>query len=81
MGIIAEGQGNSIVIVNRNEPAFYCVSPELSAWFMALAEDAKLNKIADERVQSLDTVRVNLDDFKLEFDKRALKEWQTSNQR
>lgn len=63
MGIIAEGEGNPVAILNRNEPAFYCVPPELFAWFMELAEDAELNKIADERVQSLDTVNVNLDDL------------------
>lgn len=63
MGIIAEGEGNPVAILNRNEPAFYCVPPELFAWFMELAEDAELNKIADERVQSLDTVSVNLDDL------------------
>ncbi|MGG4664839.1 type II toxin-antitoxin system Phd/YefM family antitoxin [Providencia vermicola] len=63
MGIIAEGEGNPVAILNRNEPAFYCVPPELFAWFMELAEDAELNKIADERVQSLDTVSVDLDDL------------------
>lgn len=63
MGIIAEGEGNPVAILNRNEPAFYCVPPELFACFMELAEDAELNKIADERVQSLDTVSVNLDDL------------------
>lgn len=63
MGIIAEGEGNPVAILNRNEPAFYCVPPELFAWFMELAKDAELNKIADERVQSLDTVSVNLDDL------------------
>lgn len=63
MGIIAEGEGNPVAILNRNEPAFYCVPPELFAWFMELAEDAELNKVADERVQSLDTVSVNLDDL------------------
>ncbi|MEQ4676825.1 type II toxin-antitoxin system Phd/YefM family antitoxin [Providencia vermicola] len=63
MGIIAEGEGNPVAILNRNEPAFYCVPPDLFAWFMELAEDAELNKIADERVQSLDTVSVDLDDL------------------
>ncbi|MEQ4655513.1 type II toxin-antitoxin system Phd/YefM family antitoxin [Providencia rettgeri] len=63
MGTIAGGEGNSVAILNRNEPAFYCVPPELFAWFMELVEDAELNKIADERLQSLDTVSVNIDDL------------------
>ncbi|CAG9436939.1 hypothetical protein NVI2019_OHEONHNH_04118 (plasmid) [Providencia alcalifaciens] len=63
MGTIAGGEGNPVAILNRNEPAFYCVPPELFAWFMELAEDAELNKIADERLESLDVVSVNIDDL------------------
>ncbi len=25
MGTVAEGEGDAVVILNRNEPAFYCV--------------------------------------------------------
>lgn len=63
MGTIAGGEGNPVAILNRNEPVFYCVPPELFAWFMELVEDAELNKIADERLQSLDIVSVNFDDL------------------
>lgn len=63
MGTIAGGEGNPVAILNRNEPAFYCVPPELFAWFMELAEDVELNKVADERLQSLDAVSVNIDDL------------------
>lgn len=63
MGTIAGGEGNPVAILNRNEPAFYCVPPELFAWLMELAEDVELNKVADERLQSLDAVSVNIDDL------------------
>lgn len=61
MGTVAEGEGNAVVI--RNEPAFYCVPPELYAYYRELAEDAELNVIADadERMKKTDVVRMSLD--------------------
>ncbi|MHA7848643.1 type II toxin-antitoxin system Phd/YefM family antitoxin [Serratia sp. D1N4] len=63
MGTVAEGEGHAVAILNRNEPAFYCVPPELYAYYLELAEDAELNVIADERMKDLDTVSVTLDDL------------------
>ncbi|MGX5056231.1 type II toxin-antitoxin system Phd/YefM family antitoxin [Enterobacter asburiae] len=63
MGIVAEGEGNAVAILNRNEPAFYCVPPELYAYYRDLAEDAQLNAVADERMKQPDIVSVNLDDL------------------
>lgn len=63
MGIVAEGEGNAVAILNRNEPAFYCVPPELYAYYRDLAEDAQLNAVADERMKQPDIVCVNLDDL------------------
>ncbi len=63
MGTVAEGEGNAVAILNRNEPAFYCVPPELYAYYRELAEDAELNAIADERLKTPDTVSVTLDDL------------------
>lgn len=63
MGTVAEGEGNAVAILNRNEPAFYCVPPELYAYYLELAEDAELNAIADERMGEPDTVSVTLDDL------------------
>lgn len=63
MGIVAEGEGGAVAILNRNEPAFYCVPPELYAYYRDLAEDAQLNAVADERMKQPDIVRVNLDDL------------------
>lgn len=63
MGTVQEGEGNPVVILNRNEPAFYCVPPELFAWYVELAEDALLNQLADERMKSPEIVSVSLDDL------------------
>ncbi|MND59983.1 primosomal protein DnaI [compost metagenome] len=63
MGTLREGEGDAVAILNRNEPAFYCVPPELYAYYLELAEDAELNRIADERLQQPEFVSVNLDDL------------------
>ncbi|MBE5254410.1 MAG: plasmid stabilization protein [Enterobacterales bacterium endosymbiont of Blomia tropicalis] len=63
MGTVAEGEGNAVAILNRNEPAFYCVPPELYAYYRDLAEDAQLNAVADERMENPDIVSVNLNDL------------------
>lgn len=63
MGTVAEGEGNAVAILNRNEPAFYCVPPELYAYYRDLAEDAQLNAVADERMKNPDIVSVSLDEL------------------
>jgi antitoxin StbD len=62
MGTVAAGDGFPVAILNRNEPAFYCVP---AAWFenmMARIEDAELNEIANAR-QDQKIIRVKLDDL------------------
>ncbi|ERK09119.1 type II toxin-antitoxin system Phd/YefM family antitoxin [Serratia fonticola] len=63
MGTVADGEGEAVAILNRNEPAFYCVPPELYAYYRELAEDAELNRIADERMEGAEFVSVNLNDL------------------
>ncbi|MGL4351269.1 MAG: type II toxin-antitoxin system Phd/YefM family antitoxin [Aeromonas sp.] len=64
MGTVNDGEGSAVAILNRNEPAFYCVPPALYAYYCELAEDAELNRIADERLQSpLGVVTVSIDDL------------------
>ncbi|EPC3544301.1 plasmid stabilization protein [Aeromonas hydrophila] len=63
MGTVKKGDGSAVAILKRNEPAFYCVPPDLFAYYVELAEDADLNRIADERMASLDRVHVSLDDL------------------
>ncbi|AWK13487.1 plasmid stabilization protein [Candidatus Fukatsuia symbiotica] len=63
MGTVADAEGEAIAILNRNQPAFYCVPPKLYAYYQELAEDAELNRIADERMANPEFVSVNLDDL------------------
>ena len=63
MGTVKKGNGSAVVILKHNEPAFYCVPPELFAYYIELAEDVELNRIADERMAQLDKVSVSLDDL------------------
>ncbi|QJT16801.1 plasmid stabilization protein [Aeromonas sp. 1805] len=63
MGTLKKGQGAAVTILKRNVPVFYCVPPELFAYYVELAEDAELNRIADERMTSLNRISISLDDL------------------
>ncbi|WP_230622192.1 type II toxin-antitoxin system Phd/YefM family antitoxin [Aggregatibacter sp. Marseille-P9115] len=63
MGIAQASQEGAVAILNRNQPAFYCVTPALFEYFQELAEDAELGRIAQERLSTLDPVEVSLDDL------------------
>lgn len=63
LGSLKEDNGSAVAILSRNEPAFYCVPPALFAYYVELAEDAELDRIADERMASLDRISVSLDDL------------------
>lgn len=62
MGTVNAGEGAPVAILNRNEPAFYCVPPALYAQLMEMLEDQELGRIADERIGE-DRVEVNIDDL------------------
>lgn len=42
MGLIEKTakQGGAIAILNRNQPVFYCITPELFAYYQALHKQA-----------------------------------------
>ena len=60
MGIAQASEDGAVAILNRNQPAFYCVTPALFAYFQELAEDAELGRIAQERKADGDFVAVNI---------------------
>ncbi|MDV5353774.1 type II toxin-antitoxin system Phd/YefM family antitoxin [Enterobacter asburiae] len=62
MGTFNAGEGAPVAILNRNEPAFYCVPPALYARLMEMLEDEELGRIADERADE-STIEVKLDDL------------------
>lgn len=49
MGTVAAGDGFPVAILNRNEPAFYCVPAKAYEALMDKLEDIELNAIADAR--------------------------------
>lgn len=49
MGVMRESENGVIAILNRNQPAFYCLTPEMFAYMQELIEDVELVRIAEER--------------------------------
>lgn len=62
MGTVAAGEGAPVAILNRNEPAFYCVPAKAYEAMMDRLEDVELNAIADARKDE-PVVKVTLDDL------------------
>ena len=62
MGTVAAGEGAPVAILNRNEPAFYCVPAKAYEALMERLEDAELNALADSRLNET-VIKVKLDDL------------------
>ena len=62
MGTIREGGGETVVILNRNEPAFYAVPPARYEAMLELIDDLRLAEIVRARAGE-PTVRVDIDDL------------------
>lgn len=64
MGTVAAGEGFPVAILNRNEPAFYCVPAKAYEALMDKLEDLELNAIADTRLNDgKAAVKVTLDEL------------------
>ncbi|MDO9382169.1 MAG: plasmid stabilization protein [Hyphomicrobiaceae bacterium] len=62
MATVAAGEGAAVAILNRNEPAFYCIPARLYEAMMERLDDIELNTIADARATE-PIVKVRLDDL------------------
>ena len=62
MGTVAAGEGFPVVILNRNEPAFYCVPAKAYEAMLERLEDIELNAIAGAR-EGQAVHKVTLDDL------------------
>jgi antitoxin StbD len=61
---VAAGDGLSVAVLNRNEPAFYCVPAKAYEELMDLVEDLELGRIADARLgDGQEPVRINVDEL------------------
>ena len=62
MKAVASGHGMPVAVLNRNEPAFYCVPAEAFEQLMDKLEDLELLAIARER-ENEPSVKVGLDEL------------------
>ncbi|UZE97306.1 type II toxin-antitoxin system Phd/YefM family antitoxin [Alkalimarinus alittae] len=62
MRVALSGDGEPIAVLNRNEPAFYCIPAETYEYLMDRIEDLELITLAEKR-KSEESVKVNLNDL------------------
>jgi antitoxin StbD len=62
MGTVAAGEGFPVAILNRNEPAFYCIPAKAYEAMMDRLEDIELNALADSRKDQPE-ISVKLDEL------------------
>ncbi|MCD9550194.1 antitoxin [Photobacterium carnosum] len=59
MKVASSAYGEAVAILNRNEPAFYCVPAEAYELLMDRVEDLELLSLAAER-ENEETISVNI---------------------
>ncbi|MBV1878184.1 MAG: type II toxin-antitoxin system Phd/YefM family antitoxin [Pseudomonadales bacterium] len=62
MKAVASGKGMPIAVLNRNEPAFYCIPAETYEKLIDKIEDLELLALANEREKDA-AVKVNINDL------------------
>jgi len=62
MKVASSAYGEPVAILNRNQPAFYCVPAEVYEQLMDKIEDLELLQIVHER-QNEESITVNIDDL------------------
>lgn len=72
MKVLNNGFGEAVAILNRNNPAFYCVPADMYERLMDLVEDRELLKLA-EQVDTEDTVKVTINDLRARVHKNSSK--------
>jgi antitoxin StbD len=59
MHVLNNAHGEAVAVLSRNQPVFYCISPEMMEIFVDAMEDTKLIEIAKSRAGEK-AVKVNL---------------------
>ncbi|ENU30005.1 hypothetical protein F991_02492 [Acinetobacter sp. CIP-A165] len=70
MQVVNNGFGEAVAILNRNNPAFYCVPADMYEKLMDLIEDQELIKLA-EQVDTEETVKVSMNDLRARVHKNS----------
>ena len=61
--MIQESENGVIAILNHNQPAFYCLTPEMFSYMQELIEDAELVRIVEEGKTEGCFIEVNINDL------------------
>lgn len=62
MKVASSAYGDPVAVLNRNEPAFYCVPAEAYEMLMDKIEDLELISLAKDR-ENETSISVNIDDL------------------
>lgn len=62
MRILSDAEGDSVAILNRNKPVFYCVPADLYEEMIDTLEDIELAKIIKKRANQKE-IKVRLNDL------------------
>ncbi|GLR69395.1 type II toxin-antitoxin system Phd/YefM family antitoxin [Agaribacter marinus] len=62
MKVALSANGDPIAVLNRNEPAFYCVPAETYEFLMDHVEDLELSAIAENRKNEA-SIKVDINDL------------------
>jgi len=62
MAVVEQADGFPVAVLNRNQPAFYCVPAEAYELLMDKLEDVELARIVDERKHQPE-IEVDIDDL------------------
>lgn len=62
MAVVDQGDGFPVAVLNRNQPAFYCIPADAYELLMDKLEDLELAQIVEER-KNQPEIKVSLDDL------------------
>ena len=62
MKVALSAHGEAIAVLNRNEPAFYCIPAETYEFLMDHVEDLELLALAESR-KNEETIKVDINDL------------------
>ena len=62
MAVVDQGDGFPVAVLNRNQPAFYCIPADAYELLMDKLEDLELAQIVEERKKQPE-IKVSLDDL------------------
>lgn len=73
MEVVNNGFGEAVAILNRNNPAFYCVPADMYDKIMDLIEDRELIKLA-EQIDTEETIKVSINELRARVHKNSSEE-------